>query len=147
MNQMSRFLINDKGSFINIIAGVYNSILGSATTFSPLALYNIYLCQEDSTSITFPNHWNTALLVIEGEVYINENQTLSQDQFAMFENGGDETFTIHALSQKAIILVMSGEPLNEPIAHYGPFLMNTQEELVQAFEDFKNGEFGNIQKK
>ena len=59
---------------------------------------------------------------------------------ALFKNEG-ETFTIEA-NQDAIVLVLSGEPIKEPIAAYGPFVMNTREELIQAFEDMNKGKFG-----
>lgn len=62
----------------------------------------------------------------------------------MLENDKGDTFTLEATTDDTIILVMSGEPLNEPIAHYSPFLMNTQEQLKQAFEDFRSGKFGEI---
>ena len=62
----------------------------------------------------------------------------------MFENNGGDTFNLESLDDNTIVLVMSGQPLNEPIAHYGPFVMNTQEQLAQAFEDFQAGKFGTL---
>jgi redox-sensitive bicupin YhaK (pirin superfamily) len=83
-------------------------------------------------------------LIIEGAVKVNGSTELKKDTFAMFENKGDETFTLESTDANTIVLIMSGEPLNEPIAHYGPFVMNTQDELVKAVEDFQAGKFGEL---
>ncbi len=74
---------------------------------------------------------------------INGKENLPTNHFALFENKG-ETFTIEA-TENAIVLVLSGEPINEPIAAYGPFMMNTKVELMQAFDDYNKGKFGYLE--
>jgi len=91
---------------------------------------------------SFPNTYNTAILVIEGSVKVNGQQNLSGDTFAMFENDAAETFYLEASDEKSIVLVISGEPLNEPIFHYGPFVMNSEEQIIKAVEEFQSGNFG-----
>lgn len=128
---------------MQVVAGEYEGQHGQATTFSPMALFNAHLHEGTTATFRFPNDWNTALLVIEGGVEINQGeQQLAKDSFALMANGDGEIFTLKATKPDTVVLLISGEPLNEPIAHYGPFVMNTQEELVQAFKDFEAGKFG-----
>ena len=89
--------------------------------------------------LSFPAAYNTGILVIEGSILIN-NEVASADHFVLFKNDGELIF-IEA-SEDALLLVLSGEPINEPIAQYGPFLMNTWEELEQAIADVSAGKFG-----
>jgi redox-sensitive bicupin YhaK (pirin superfamily) len=87
----------------------------------------------------FPESHSTCLVVVEGSVWVNDEH-VPLDHFCLFERVG-ERVVIQA-EKDAVVLVLSGEPLKEPIAAHGPFVMNTREELVQAFNDFNQGKFG-----
>lgn len=138
--QMGRFELPDDGGTVEVIAGNYGGATGGATTFSPIHLYNVKPKRGTSLSLNLPENYTTAMLVIEGQVKTNETEIAPADHFVLFERDGEEIF-IEA-EEDSVLLVLSGEPLNEPIAAYGPFLMNTPEEIEQAFADFQTGKFG-----
>lgn len=139
-NQMARVPVD--GGEVEIIAGEYNGVKGPGDTFSPVHMMNAKLKSGGSATFNFPAHFNTVLLVIEGQVKVN-GQDVKTDHLALFANQGEE-FTVEA-TQDAVALILSGEPLNEPIAAHGPFVMNTQAELIQAFHDYNNGKFGYLE--
>ncbi len=142
-SKINRFkLDNDQGE-IQVIAGKYNDVLGSASTFTPLHLFNAKLKKGASADFSFPSNFNTALLVIEGSITVNHHEKAPTDNLVLMANDG-ETFSVQA-TEDAIVLILSGEPINEPIAAHGPFVMNTREELIQAFEDFNKGKFGYLE--
>ncbi|MGV0941786.1 MULTISPECIES: pirin family protein [unclassified Empedobacter] len=132
-----------ENGFIEVIAGEYNQTKGAASTFSPVNMLNAKLNEGGKANFSFPANYNTVLLVIEGEVKVNEQEIVPTDHLLLFTNEGED-FTIEA-TENSIVLILSGEPLNEPIASYGPFVMNTQEQIREAFEDFNNGKFGTLE--
>lgn len=134
-------LSDDLGE-IEIIAGNYEGIQGSASTFTPIHMYNLKAKSGAETTFSFAEHYTTMLLVLEGNITINNNEIVPTDHLALMEKSG-ETFTVK-VNEDAIVLVLSGEPINEPIAHYGPFVMNTQQELMEAVNDFNAGKFGTL---
>lgn len=140
--QMGKYALPDAKGEVEVIAGEFNGVKGAAKTFSPVHLWNIKLKKDAEVSFDLPAEYTTALLMIEGEAEINGDETAPTDNLVLFNNDG-ETVKIKA-SKESLILVMSGKPLNEPIAAYGPFLMNTQAEIHQAFEDFQTGKFGSL---
>ncbi|MBT2621101.1 MULTISPECIES: pirin family protein [Chryseobacterium] len=134
--------LGENGS-IEIIAGEYNGNKGPAFTFTPVHMMNAKLKAGGKADFHFPDHYNTAALVIEGSIMVNGSEKAASDQFVLFENQGED-FTIEA-SEDAIVLIISGEPIKEPIFPHGPFVMNTREEIMQAFEDFNTGKFGYLE--
>ncbi|OCK53376.1 short-chain dehydrogenase [Chryseobacterium sp. CBo1] len=132
-----------ENGFVEVIAGEYKGIKGSASTFSPVNLMNAKLKSGGKAEFNFPANFNTAALVVEGSILVNGGEKVPTNHFVLFRNEG-ESFTIEA-TEDSVILILSGEPLNEPIVPHGPFVMNTQEEIMQAFEDFNTGKFGYLE--
>ena len=91
----------------------------------------------------FPATQNTFLIVIEGSIKVNGDALVTVDHFVEMDKKGT-SFTIEA-TEDAKVLVASGEPIREPIAAHGPFVMNTRDELVQAFNDYNDGKFGQLE--
>lgn len=141
--QMNRVALPNDDGEIEIIAGDYKGNKGPAATFSPVHLYNVRLKKGAKTELSFPSNYTTAMLMIEGDAKVNDQTMVPQDHFAMFSDDG-ETFTLEALTD-TVILILSGKPLKEPIASHGPFVMNTHQELIEAFEDFNMGKFGYLE--
>ncbi|OJV30747.1 MAG: short-chain dehydrogenase [Bacteroidetes bacterium 37-13] len=141
--EINKYKIDDAGSEIGVIAGDFNGVKGSAVTFSPVNLLNIKLKSGTELPLSFPEKFNTALLVIEGEVLVNGTEKVLADSLALMANDG-EGFKIKAVND-SVVLVLSGEPINEPLVAHGPFVMNTKQEIIQAFQDFENGKFGYLE--
>lgn len=139
---MREVILDNNAGVIKVIAGEYKGTNGSATTFTTLHMMNAHLNKGGTASFNFPSHFNTVVLVIEGAISVNSQEEIPTDHLGLFENSGEE-FTLTA-SENSLVLVLSGEPINEAIASHGPFVMNNREELIQAFDDFNNGKFGTL---
>lgn len=142
-NDMQKFALpNDTGT-IEIIAGNYEGKSGSVSTFTPIEMYNARLNKSAKATFSFPQNFNTGIVVIEGSVKINGQEAAKVDQFIHFKNEG-EKIEVEAL-ENSVILILSGEPIDEPIVSYGPFLMNTSEEIQEAITDYNEGRFGYLE--
>lgn len=139
-DQMGYYQLPGDGGVIEILAGEFNNIKGPAATFTPIQMYNGRVKKGSTVDFTLPAANNAGILVVEGEITINGSAKAPANNFILFANDG-ESVSIRA-DEDSIFLLLSGEPINEPIAAYGPFLMNTHEELEQAVNDFNQGKFG-----
>lgn len=128
------------GGNVTIYAGQVKGAKGPASTFSPMNIYKVNLFQGGKIQIEEPEDHNLAMLVIEGEVKLNENSLYNGD-FALMENKPGY-FELEGVRPYSQVFVLSGQPLNEPVAAGGPFVMNTPEELQIAQRDFNSGAFG-----
>jgi len=137
--EMGRVTLPDGGE-VEVIAGEFAGTKGPATTFTPVHLFNLKPKKGETVEFELPAGYTTAILAVEGSAVINGGDKLPENNLALFERDG-EAITIEA-AEDGIFLVMSGEPIDEPIAQYGPFVMNTQLELAQAIEDYRSGKFG-----
>ncbi len=142
-NTMGKYYIDNKQSVVEIIAGEYNGIRGPADTFTPIQLYVARLKKGAKASFIFPEIYPTGCLILEGDLQINKEIDAPVNRFILFENKGTDV-DIEA-KEDSICLLMSGEAINEPIVPYGPFLMNTKEEIRQAYQDYEKGKFGELE--
>lgn len=141
-DMIKRYISEDNLTEIEVIAGNHKGVDGIAQTFSAVHLFNSKMKAAAEEMFTFPQDFNTSLLVIDGEIMVNKTSKVVRDHFVLFENDG-ETFEIKALKE-SIVLILSGAPIDEPIAAHGPFVMNTRAEIMQAFDDYHAGKFGTL---
>lgn len=133
--------LEDNKGEISIIAGEVSGVKGPASTFTNINMYNVNLKNHGDVTIKEPSSYNTGILILKGEVKINDSKVGSERDFILFENmEGD--IRIESISEDAAFIVLSGEPINEPIVAYGPFVMNTEEEIRQAYNDMFSNKFG-----
>jgi len=133
----------DDAGLVEVIAGTYNNVKGLASTFTDMHVYNARLNEGGEATFNFPEKFNTAFLIVEGQIRINNVEEGTENQLVHFKNEGTE-IRIKAL-KTSVILILSGLPIDEPIVQYGPFLMNTQEEIKQAIDDYNQGRFGYLE--
>lgn len=132
----------DNSGSLRVIAGRYEAVTGPAHTFSPLNVWDIALNQGSHLTLNLPEGWSTALVVLEGNITVNGTTQAGEAQLVVLSQEGDK---LHLeTNSDAKVLLMAGEPLNEPIVGYGPFVMNSKSEINEAIRDFNSGRFGQI---
>ena len=136
-------LSNLSGS-IRVIAGEYEGRVGPAKTFTPMSVFDIRLKKGEELVLPVPDGWNTSMVVLRGalEAAINPGVIAKDAKMLMFSQDG-EGIKVKAL-EDTVALLLSGEPIDEPIVGHGPFVMNTRKEIEQAINDFNRGAFGSI---
>ena len=131
------------GGNARVIAGSLNGSQGAAKTFTPLNVWDVNLKAGEQVELPVPEGHNTAIVLRKGDVEVNETGRLSGEaRIAVLGREGD-TVALKAEADSNLLL-LSGEPINEPVASYGPFVMNTREEIMQAVDDFRSGRFGQL---
>lgn len=133
-------LDDDKGE-IRVIAGEVKGVKGPASTFTKMNIYNVDLKNYGKVILSEPGDFNTGVLILDGEIKINEDSIYKKNDFVLFNNV-DGDIILESLTEKSLVIVLSGKPINEPIVSHGPFVMNTIEEIYEAYEDFRNNKFG-----
>jgi redox-sensitive bicupin YhaK (pirin superfamily) len=127
---------------VRVIAGEYAGTRGPAATFSALNVWDVQLHSSGRADFSVEEGHSLAVVVMHGKVRVNDAETLGDAELAILDRAG------HALaleaSSDARILLLSGEPIDEPVVGYGPFVMNTREEINRAIDDFNSGRFGRI---
>lgn len=134
--------IGEGAGRLRVIAGEFRGVTGPAKTFSPVHLYDLHLAAGHRIGLDLPEGFNSSLFVLHGQVLVNGSQTVGEVEIGLFGQRGERV--VLEAKQDATMLVLSGEPIAEPVARYGPFVMNTRDEIIQAVQDYQAGKMGHL---
>ncbi|VVN36766.1 hypothetical protein PS662_05209 [Pseudomonas fluorescens] len=134
--------LKDKAGSLRLIAGEFDGHRGPARTFTPVDVWDLRLNGGKLLTLDLHEGRNTALVVLRGTVQVNGLELVREGQLALFERNGQQ-ISLEA-NNDAVVLLLSGEPIDEPIVGHGPFVMNSEQEIHQAFADFQSGRFGRM---
>ncbi|ENU29125.1 hypothetical protein F991_03257 [Acinetobacter sp. CIP-A165] len=141
-SQIQSIALDDVGSELRVIAGEYQDTVGAASTFSPVNVWDGTLVEGQAHTFYVTEGHSALFVLLSGEVVFNETQTIEAPSLVVLSR--DEIdFNIKA-QQNSKFLILTGQPLNEPIEGYGPFVMNSKAEIMEAINDFNRGKFGGI---
>ncbi len=135
-------VLPDNAGTVRVIAGQYAGQRGPARSFTPIDMWELRLHVGHKLSMALPEGRNVMLVVLHGALEVNAQALAHEAQLVLLDRAGTD---VHIEARgEATVLLLSGEPIDEPLAGYGPFVMNTQEQIEQAIRDFQSGEFGRI---
>jgi hypothetical protein len=139
-DMLGKVKLPGEAGLVRVVAGEYQGIRGPAKTFSPIHLLLGDVRAGHQADFSFPASTNTGILITGGTGQVNGHTPVQAMDFVLFDNEGKD---IRVTAQTDLsFVVFNGEPIREPVAHYGPFVMNTMQEIEEAFEDFREGKFG-----
>jgi quercetin 2,3-dioxygenase len=131
-----------QGGSVRVIAGEFEGAKGPARTFTPINLLDLRLRARSRLQLDLRDGYTAALFILKGRLIVNSDESANQSELVVFQREGDKV-SIEAAAD-ATVFVLNGEPIDEPIAGYGPFVMNTREQIQQAIADMRTGRLGNL---
>lgn len=132
--------ISNNGGVVRVVAGEHEGIKGPLETDSPMDVHTIELKKDETVVLNSVSEYNTMIYVVDGGVKLNDDQTRFTKDLVIFENDG-ESVELTATAD-ARILYLSGAPINESLVTHGPYVMNSETEIMQAMRDYQVGKMG-----
>jgi quercetin 2,3-dioxygenase len=141
-NQIPSVSLSDGQGVVRVIAGEFSGVKGPAQTFTPVQVWDLRLMSGQRTDLEVPDGYTTILVVLKGDVRANGSEAIQAAEVGLFDRAGKG---IRLDCEKdATILLLSGEPIDEPIVGQGPFVMNNPQEIRQAIADYQSGQMGRL---
>jgi redox-sensitive bicupin YhaK (pirin superfamily) len=140
--QIPRVELPDGAGAVRVIAGDYNGAKGPARTFTPMNVWDVRANAGKTVAFKVPSGHTVALFVLSGKIRLPGGETAGDAELAVLERAGEDV-SFEAL-ENSKLLVLNGQPINEPIVGYGPFVMNSRAEIQQAITDYQNGRMGQL---
>lgn len=141
-NQIPEINLPENAGSVRLIAGQYQNQKGPAQTFTPMNVWDLKIKADKTVEIPTPEGWNTALVVLNGKLQLNGKHHVSEGQLIVYSDQG-QNIELKTTTDSTLLL-LSGQPIREPIVGHGPFVMNTMDEIKQAIIDFNRGAFGQM---
>jgi hypothetical protein len=140
--QIPKLFSKDTKVQLNVIAGEQNSVIGKIQTQTAVNVFTVYAQENGQMEIEIPTQHQSLIYLLEGGVIINDTEILNKgdDQMMTFNQDGD--FIRIEAQENTVLLVLSGIPIGEKVTHYGPYVMNTQTEILEAMRDYQQGKMG-----
>lgn len=132
----------DGAGTVRVIAGTMDAVRGPADTHTPMNVLDVRMEPGRRVQLPVTDDWTSVVVVLHGTVLVNDDRVVRGGQVVQLDRAG-EGVTVES-NTEAVLLVLDGRPIDEPVAGYGPFVMNTQDEIRQALEDFRSGRFGRL---
>jgi hypothetical protein len=127
-----------------LVAGTLRGETGPAKTHTPITTLDLRFHEDGAAELELPDGWTTLVFPLEGDVAAGPNvEPIPARHFGVFDRDDDGATLLHG-SKGARVLVLAGEPIGEPVVAYGPFVMNTPEQIGQAFRDYQSGRMGHL---
>lgn len=133
----------DEAGYVRVIAGQHEGVQGAATTFTEMNVWDVVIDAGKEAVLTVPDNHSLSMVVLRGQAQFNGQEQAGAGQLVGFTAEGG-TVKVAAGEEEVKILLLSGVPIAEPVVGYGPFVMNTEDEIRQAIHDFNHGRFGRI---
>ena len=141
-SQIPALALPEGGGTVRVIAGEFGGRKGPARTFTPMNVWDVRLEPGAVADLSQPEGWTVQVVVLAGTIQVNGGTILREAQMATLSTEG-RGVTIEA-NNEVKLLLLAGQPIDEPVFGYGPFVMNSREEIVQAIDDFNSGKFGRV---
>ena len=140
--QIPKLFSEDKKVQLNIVAGHQKEVLGNITTQTEVNVFTAIAQEKGKIEIDIPKHHKSLIYLLEGEIVVNAKQVLTKGNHQMVTFNTDGDLIEFEATEKSTLLILSGAPINEKVAQYGPYVMNTQTEILEAMRDFQQGKMG-----